>query len=46
VLFFLPDAVDSMTINEKKGAMITEAMINTTVEDFEKNPLYSIKIVK
>jgi hypothetical protein len=46
VLFFLPDAVDSMTINEKKGAMITEAMINTTVDEFEKNPVYSIKIVK
>lgn len=44
VLFFLPDAIDSMTIREDKGEMVTEALINTTVKNFEKNPVYSIKI--
>ncbi|MGZ3687667.1 MAG: hypothetical protein ACXVBW_05170, partial [Bdellovibrionota bacterium] len=46
VFFFLPDAVDSMTINEAKDSMITEAMVNTVVKNFEKDPLYSIKIVQ
>ncbi len=41
---FLPDAISSMTINERKGEMITEALVNTTVRDFEKNPIYSIKV--
>lgn len=45
VFFFLPDAVDSMTINEKNGTMVTEAMVNTVVRDFETNPLYAIKTV-
>ncbi len=44
VLFFLPDAIHSMTINEDKGEMLTEALMNTTVKDFEKNPIYSIKV--
>jgi hypothetical protein len=44
MLFFLPDAIHSMLINEKTGTMVTEAMINTNVKDFEKNPLYSVKI--
>ena len=45
VLFFLPDAVDSMTIREDKGEMITEALMNTTVKEFETNPIYSIRIL-
>jgi hypothetical protein len=44
MLFFLPDAISSMTIDERKGEMVTEALVNTTIKDFEKNPLYSIKI--
>lgn len=46
VFFFLPDAVDSMTIRENTGEMITEAMINTVVKDFEKTPRYSIRRVQ
>jgi hypothetical protein len=46
VLFFLPDAVDSMVIREEKDELVTEAIINTTVKDFEKTPIYSIKIQK
>ncbi len=46
LLFFLPDAVESMVIDEKKGSMMTEALFNTIVEDFEKNPVYSIKITR
>ena len=44
VFFFLPDAVNSMFIDEKKGEMITEALVNTVVEKFETNPIYSIKV--
>lgn len=44
VFFFLPDAVSSMTIDEAKNEMITEALVNTVVKDFETNPLYSIKV--
>lgn len=44
VLFFLPDAISSMTIDEKSGSMVTEAMVNTTVKNFETNRLYSVKI--
>ena len=44
VLFFLPDAISSMTIDEKSGSMVTEAMVNTTVKEFETNRLYSVKI--
>jgi hypothetical protein len=43
VLFFLPDAIDSMTIREDKGEMITEALVNTVVKDFETKPIYAIK---
>lgn len=43
VLFFLPDAVDSMTIREDKGEMITEALVNTTVKEFETKPFYAIR---
>lgn len=46
VLFFLPDAVDAMVIREERNAMITEALVNTTVDDFEKDPKYAIKILK
>jgi len=46
VLFFLPDAVNSMTIDENKGEMVTEALVNTSVKEFEKNPIYAIKIQK
>jgi hypothetical protein len=41
--FFLPDAVSSMTINEHEDTLVTEAIINTTVEKFEKTPIYAIK---
>ncbi len=44
VLFFLPDAVHSMTISEVNDEMITEALVNTVVKNFEKNPIYSIKM--
>lgn len=44
VLFFLPDAVDSMTIHEDNGEMITEALVNTSVKDFETKPIYAIKV--
>jgi hypothetical protein len=44
VLFFLPDAINSMTIQEKKNAMVTEALVNTTVDGFETDPKFSIKI--
>lgn len=44
VLFFLPDAIDSMTIHEDKGEMVTEALVNTSVKDFETKPIYAIKI--
>jgi hypothetical protein len=41
--FFLPDAVSSMTIDEKKDMLITEAIVNTEVEKFETTPIYAIK---
>lgn len=44
ILFFLPDAVDSMYVDEKSGSMITEALVNTTVENFETDPKYGITI--
>jgi hypothetical protein len=46
LLFFLPDAVHSMVIDEKSGVMVTEALINTRIEEFERNPKYSMKITQ
>ncbi|HRK01291.1 MAG TPA: hypothetical protein PLH57_01380 [Oligoflexia bacterium] len=43
VFFFLPDAVHSMTINEKENTMITEALIDTVVKDFETREVYRIR---
>lgn len=43
VFFFLPDAVHSMTINETENTMITEALINTVVKDFETREVYRIR---
>ena len=43
VLFFLPDAVDAMIIDEKEDELVTEALVNTTVEKFEATPKYGIK---
>jgi hypothetical protein len=43
VLFFLPDAIHSMVIDEKKNEMLTEALINTRVENFETRDIYSIR---
>ncbi|MEW6056361.1 MAG: hypothetical protein AB1540_07080 [Bdellovibrionota bacterium] len=43
LLFFLPDAVHSMMINERENAMITEALVNTKVEDFETREAYRIR---
>ena len=40
LLFFLPDAVDSMVIEDKEGRMVTEAIVNTVIDDFEKNEKY------
>ncbi|MFN8369717.1 MAG: hypothetical protein U0T83_03725 [Bacteriovoracaceae bacterium] len=42
ILFFLPDAVHAMYIDEKKDQLITEALINTTVDKFETTPKYGI----
>ncbi len=44
ILFFLPDAIDSMTIHEDQGVMVTEALMNTVVKNFETDPIYSVKI--
>ena len=44
LFFFLPDAVSAMTIDEKNGTMVTEALVNTVVKEFETNPIYSIKV--
>lgn len=46
VLFFLPDAIHSMTIDEKTDSLVTEALINTVVKNFESTPAYAIKIRK
>jgi hypothetical protein len=43
LFFFLPDAVDAMRINEDTGEMVTEAIVDTTVKDFERDPRYAIK---
>jgi len=43
VMFFLPDAVSSMTINEKEDKLVTEAIVNTVVEKFENTPKYAIR---
>lgn len=44
VFFFLPDGISSMIIREDKDSLVTEAMINTVVPEFEKNPIYAIKV--
>jgi len=46
ILFFLPDAVHAMTIDEKKNQLVSEALMEQRVSEFETNPLYSIKIVQ
>ncbi len=43
MLFFLPDAISSMVIDERKNVMLTEAVINTTVENFETRDIYRIR---
>ncbi|MBI3557601.1 MAG: hypothetical protein HY074_15175 [Deltaproteobacteria bacterium] len=43
MLFFLPDAISSMVIDEQKNVMLTEAIINTTVENFETRDIYRIR---
>jgi hypothetical protein len=43
VLFFLPDAVHSMVINEKENTLVTEALINTVVNEFETREIYRIR---
>jgi hypothetical protein len=44
VFFFLPDAVHSMLIDEKRDVMVTEALVNTTVDQFETRRAYQILI--
>lgn len=41
ILFFLPDAIDAMTL-DKNGDMTTIALINETVEGFEKERKYQV----
>lgn len=41
ILFFLPDAVDDLVINQQ-GTMITRALINTEIKDFERQTKYQI----
>jgi hypothetical protein len=41
ILFFLPDAIDAMTL-DKKGNMTTIALINETVKGFEKGRKYQV----
>lgn len=43
VFFFLPDAVNSMLIHEAKNTMVTEALIDTVVENFETRDVYQIR---
>jgi hypothetical protein len=38
ILFFVPDAVHSLTLDESTGRLTTEAIINTSVEGFETKP--------
>lgn len=42
LLFFLPDSIYSMLIDEKRNVMVTHAFINTTVENFETREIYRI----
>jgi hypothetical protein len=44
VFFFLPDAVNSMIIDEKRDELVTDALIETRIQNFEKDPKYSVKI--
>ena len=44
ILFFIPDSVGSMTIDEKSGKLVTEAFMGTEVADFEKDPRYAITV--
>jgi hypothetical protein len=32
-----------MTIDESRDELVTEALVNTVVKNFEKNPIYAIK---
>ena len=41
ILFFLPDAIDAMTL-DKNGDMTTIALMNETVEGFEKDRKYQV----
>jgi hypothetical protein len=41
IFFFLPDAIDAMTL-DKNGDMTTIALMNTTVEGFEKERKYQV----
>lgn len=45
VLFFIPDAISAMLILEDKNQLLTVASLNTKVDHFETNPIYSVKIV-
>jgi hypothetical protein len=41
IFFFLPDAIDAMTL-DKDGNMTTVALINETIEGFEKGRKYQV----
>lgn len=43
LLFFLPDAIHSMLIHERTNTMVTEAMFDTVVENFETRDIYQIR---
>jgi len=44
ILFFIPDSVGSMVIDERSGKLVTEAFMGTEVPDFEKDPRYAITV--
>lgn len=43
IFFFLPDSISSMLIDEERNVMVTEALFNTTVENFETRKVYQIR---
>lgn len=42
LLFFVPDAIQGMELQEKTGTMVTKAFVDTKIEKYEENTHYQM----
>lgn len=42
LLFFVPDSIHGMELNEKSGTMVTKAFVDTKIEKYEENVHYQM----